>query len=49
MGRIAKASPEQKLREFEIPFLRLIHLVAHHPDFSRDSDDVLHAAKSVPY
>lgn len=28
---------DQKLKQFEVPFVRFLHLLAHHPDFTREN------------
>jgi len=35
------------MQAFEMPFVRLLHLVAHHPDCSMETDDVVSSASCV--
>jgi hypothetical protein len=40
-------SSEERLQQFEAIFVRFLHLLAHHPDFSKDVEDVKLFAKCV--
>jgi hypothetical protein len=36
---------EERLQQFEAIFVRFLHLLAHHPDFSKELEDVKLFAK----
>ena len=35
------------MQAFEMPFVRLLHLIAHHPDCSMEADDVVSSAAYI--
>ena len=39
--------PDLKIQRYIYIFLRLIHLLAHHPDYATDPEDLRSIAKSV--
>jgi hypothetical protein len=36
---------EQRVHDFDFLIVRLLHLLAHHPDFGQDADDLKVSAK----
>lgn len=42
-------NPQQRVEYFELLFVRLLHILAHHPDFSTEHEDLLDLAKYVFY
>lgn len=38
---------KQRLAQWEMIFTRLLHLLAHHPDFAVDKENILNLAKYV--
>ena len=43
----ASGGPDLKIQRYIYIFLRLIHLLAHHPDYATDPEDLKSIAKSV--
>ncbi|KAF8999085.1 armadillo-type protein [Cyathus striatus] len=46
---IRKMNPLQRVEHFEIIFIRLLHLLAHHPDFNTTHEDLVDIAKYVQF
>lgn len=46
---ISHRSPEIKSSNFELVFVRLLHLLAHHPDFSNDAEGLKDMAKYIEF
>lgn len=42
---LKKLNPQQRVEYFELLFVRLLHTLAHHPDFSTEHEDLLDLAK----
>ncbi|KAG2003330.1 cohesin-associated protein Pds5 [Coprinopsis cinerea AmutBmut pab1-1] len=48
-GAKRKMPPNIKLENLELIFIRLLHLLAHHPDFSTSHEDLFDIAKYVQF
>ncbi|TFK41636.1 armadillo-type protein [Crucibulum laeve] len=48
-GSIRKMPPALAIEHFQLIFVRLLHLLAHHPDFNTSHDDLLDIAKYVQF
>ncbi|KAF9457542.1 armadillo-type protein [Collybia nuda] len=48
-GALRKMNPAVRSEHLEIIFIRLLHLLAHHPDFNTSHDDLLDIAKYVQF
>ncbi|KAF9443853.1 ARM repeat-containing protein [Macrolepiota fuliginosa MF-IS2] len=46
---LRKLSPAQRVEYFELMFVRLLHTLAHHPDFGTEHDDLLDLAKYLKF
>ncbi|KAG8937052.1 hypothetical protein FRC02_008159 [Tulasnella sp. 418] len=44
-----RSTPDVRLSNFEMIFIRFLHLLAHHPDFSTDAEGLLDMAKYVEF
>lgn len=42
------SNTDHRLHHFELLFIRFLHLLAHHPDFGRDVDELQLSARSTP-
>ncbi|KAF8067855.1 armadillo-type protein [Lyophyllum atratum] len=48
-GALKKMRPNVRTEHLEIIFIRLLHLLAHHPDFNKDHEDLLDIAKYIQF
>ncbi|KAF5351176.1 hypothetical protein D9756_008405 [Leucocoprinus leucothites] len=46
---LKKLPPAQRVEYFELLFIRLLHTLAHHPDFSTGHEDLLDLAKYIQF
>ncbi|EKM75631.1 hypothetical protein AGABI1DRAFT_132023 [Agaricus bisporus var. burnettii JB137-S8] len=46
---LKKLNPQQRVEYFELLFVRLLHILAHHPDFSTEHEDLLDLAKYIQF
>lgn len=49
MSDLPCLNPAQRQVDFEHPFVRFIHLLAHHPDFEGQADDVQEMKEMAKY
>ncbi|KAG6907699.1 hypothetical protein DXG01_007755 [Tephrocybe rancida] len=49
MGALSKMRPPVKTEHLEIIFIRLMHLLAHHPDFNKTHEDLLDISKYIQF
>ncbi|KAF5383320.1 hypothetical protein D9615_004981 [Tricholomella constricta] len=48
-GALRKMRPNIRTEHFEIIFIRLLHLLAHHPDFSKSHEELLDISKYIQF
>ncbi|KAG5654557.1 hypothetical protein H0H81_000082 [Sphagnurus paluster] len=48
-GALKKMKPSIRTEHMEIIFIRLLHLLAHHPDFKKVHDDLVDIAKYIQF
>ncbi|RDB27480.1 Sister chromatid cohesion protein pds5 [Hypsizygus marmoreus] len=48
-GALKKMRPNVRSENLEIIFIRLLHLLAHHPDFNKNHEDLLDIAKYIQF
>ncbi|TDL19619.1 ARM repeat-containing protein [Rickenella mellea] len=44
-----RAPPDLKVSQYEMPFIRLLHVLAHHPDFGLEEDVLQQTAKYINF
>ncbi|KAJ7599219.1 armadillo-type protein [Mycena floridula] len=48
-NQLRKSTPEQRLQHFEMIFIRLLHLLAHHPDFETSKEQLIDMSKYIMF
>ncbi|KAJ7432911.1 armadillo-type protein [Mycena galericulata] len=48
-GAMRKLAPAKRVQDMEMIFIRLLHLLAHHPDFSTSQEELLDIAKYIQF
>ncbi|CAK5272282.1 unnamed protein product [Mycena citricolor] len=48
-GVVKRLQPDQRMKHLEMMFLRLLHLLAHHPDFATTVDEMVDTAKYINF